>query len=144
MDDKPNSIEDNDGLLRLDVVDAIRLRGAKDRARAILAAGGRAAFVNGRKAALSTLDFLMSQESSIQTLYHGLRERLEADPVGFYQDVILPSTGRNYKEAHDVSDADIDGMEGQRTVEAEAAETRRVVIRLPDNGRSGDRSDSDV
>lgn len=136
MDQLRDSGENDNGLLRLDVVDAIRLRGAKDKARGMLQAGAKPVFVNGRKAALATLDFLLAQEQSVQTLYHGLKERMEADPVGFYQDVVMPLIPRNYKEAHDVTDADLEGVEGNSGDDAK--EAKRVVIRVPDNGRGRD------
>ena len=48
--------------------------------------------INGRRAAIQCLDSVLEDSDNIHLLKSGLRDALVADPVTFYQKIVLPST----------------------------------------------------
>lgn len=117
--------------LTLDQVNALRLAGAREKARKAIAAGARPSYSNGRKVALAVLDHMMSKEANIQKLADAIQEHLDTDPVSFYKTVVMPLTPKNYLEAHSPDEA----VGGESVGGQDGEEESVQIVRLPDNGR---------
>lgn len=116
--------------LNADQITALRMAGAKRRARECIARGDVGTYVNGRKVALATLDLLLSQGVNIQKLYEGMQERIDVDPVGFYREVVMPLTSRAVVDSDSLGvDSGVDGVGG-------VDDEERTVVVLPAKAES--------
>jgi hypothetical protein len=89
-----------------------------------------ARYANGRKAVISTIDYILSRRQNLVRLHDDLQEAFEINPAQFVKDFALPLTPKEMLE--DAEDGD--------TIQSRAERIREAAVEMgltvPDEGTS--------